>query len=541
MKKTLSKLLGKTTSSVRIALGFKASKNVNSRQQKKLSEAIVCHDYRKIKKMLAKGISLSHLKSLYGTVIHGIYRLTDGDIKSLNFFLDRGVDYTARDSSHKTILDTLIADDRLDVLKALIQRQPFAVLDSSEFMTVAQAAIYNQQEELIKCIIEFSAERDDFDEIVADMLFETVLQDNLTLARLILKNKFNRKRTWQNGGSLLHFVKSTEMLALMVKQGLNVNHKDECGLSVISKLVVENQEPLVLAMLKLEPELSDDVAGIYELVITAAKNNSIHVIEALLRFERGQNTNKVVSEKRNNFCREVLCQVIEDRCSLDVIKFLVNYGAEINGRNFYNQTPLMIACIKNNPYYIRYLTALNVNVNLVDDFGRSALLYAIINRSNKCIKVLLANNVDIKLADNKGFDVAMHCFVSGNKFIADLLIQKNIVLLKKYDDKKTSLIFAAMAGNTDMVTYLIEAGADYDMADKKKRTALMYAAANNHLDSVRILIEANANISLKDKNGHTAADMAKTNEVANLFMCVFPRSVPVTKNRESLIESPSSL
>ncbi len=537
MKKTLSKLLGKTTSSVRIALGFKSGKNVNSRQQKKLSDAIVRHDYRKIKKMLAKGVSLSHLESLFGTVIHGIYHLTDGDIKSLNFFLDRGVDYVARDSSNKTILDTLIIDDRMDVLKALIQRQPFTVLDSSEFSTVAQTAIHDQQEELIERILEFSAERDNFNDIVADMLFEAVLHDNVKLAKLILKNKFNRKRTWQNGGSLLHFVKSTGMLALIVKQGLNVNHKDEYGLSVISKLVVENQESLILAMLKLEPELSDDVAGIYELVITAAKNNNTRVIEALLEFERGQNTSKAFSEKRKSFCQWVLCQVIEDRCSLDVIKFLVNYGAEINGRNFYNQTPLMIACIKNNPYYIRYLTALHVNVNLVDDFGRSALLYAIINRSNKCIKVLLANNANISLADNKGFDVAMHCFVSGNKFIADLLVQKSIVLLREYDDNKTSLIFAAMAGNTDMVTYLIEAGADCNMADKKKRTALMYAAANNHLDSVRVLIEANANISLKDKNGHTASDMAKTNEVANLFMCIFPRTVTPIETREPLIES----
>ena len=447
MKKTINKLFGKTTSSIRDALGFSPLRNDNTRRFKKLSDAIARRDFRMIKKLMAKGVSLNHLENLFGTAIHAIYRLTDGDLKSLNFFLDRGIDYAARDTSNNTLLDTLIIEGRLDLVKAMIQRQPVEVLDSSEFSTPVQKAIRYQQEAIVDCILKSSSEYENHDQIVADMLFETVQQDDIDLAKMVLKYKFDLQRTWQNGGSLLHFVKSTEMFTLLIKQGLDVNHKDEYGISVISKLVVENQESLILAMLQLEPDLSDDIAGIYELVITAAKNNNTRVIEALLEFERQQNVDKPEKEIQTGFTSWVLCQAVEDRCSLDVIKFLVNYGADINGRNFYNQTPLMIAAIKNNPYYIRYLTALNVEVNLVDDFGRSALMYAVINRSNKCIKVLLANNADISLTDKKGFDVAMHCFVSGNKFIADLLVQKNIVLLREYDDKKTSLIFAGRIGH----------------------------------------------------------------------------------------------
>jgi len=523
MKKTINKLFDKTTSSIRNALGFSPLRNDKIRQLKKLGDAIARRDFRLIKKIMARGATLDHLANLYGTVIHAIYRLTDGDPKSLKFFLDRGVDYSARDTSNNTLLDTLIIEGRLDLVKQMIQRQPFEVLDSSEFSTPIQKAICYQQEAIVECVLESSRQREDHAQIVADMLFEIVLQDDIDLAHLILKYKFDLKRTWHNGGSLLHFVKSTEMFALLVEKGLDVNHKDEYGISIISKLVVENQESLVLAMLQLEPELSDDVAGIYELVITAAKNNNTRVIEALLEFEQARNNDKAEKEKQSGFCSWVLCQAVEDRCSLDVLKFLVNYGADINGRNFYNQTPLMIASIKNNPYYIRYLSALKVEVNLMDDFGRSALMYAVINRSNKCIKVLLANNADISLTDKKGFDVAMHCFVSGNKFIADLLVQNNVLLLQEYDDKKTSLIFAAMAGNTEMVTYLINEGADYDAADIKKRTALMYAAANNHYDSVRVLIESNANTTLLDKNGHTAAEMSKTDELSDLFDRKFPR------------------
>ncbi len=533
MKKTINRLFGKTTSSIRNALGFSPLRNDNTRQLKKLCDAIERRDFRLIKKLMAKGVSLDHLSNFYGTVIHAIYRLTDGDPKSLKFFLDRGVDYSARDTSNNTLLDTLIIEGRLDLVKLMIQRQSFNVLDSSEFSTPVQKAICYQQEAIVECILESSNQRSDHPQIVADMLFETVLQDDVDLARLILNYKFDLERTWQNGGSLLHFVKSTEMFALLVQQGLDVNHKDEYGISIISKLVVENQEALVLAMLELEPDLSDDVAGIYELVITAAKNNNTRVIEALLEFERSKDIDKEDKDKQMGFCSWVLCQAVEDRCSLDVLKFLVNYGADINGRNFYNQTPIMIAAIKNNPYYIRYLTALKVKVNLVDDFGRSALMYAVINRSNKCIKVLLANNADISLSDKKGFDVAMHCFVSGNKFIADLLVQNNIPLLQEYDDKKTSLIFAAMAGNTDMVRYLINEGADCDAADIKKRTALMYAAANNHCESVYALIEAHANTTLLDKNGHTAAEMSKTDELADLFDRKFPHQSMVGAKRST--------
>lgn len=516
MKKTLSNLIDKA--GLRNVLGFRSNKNDKTRQLKKLSDAIMRRDFKLIKKLMSKGLSLDHLVSPFGTAIHAIYRLSDGDKKILRYFLDHGVDDRARDGTNHTLLDTLVIEGRLDLVKMMIQRnKDFHVHDDSGFTTPAQKAIRYQQDAIIECILEHSSNHNNHAEIVTDMLFEAVLIDDQELAALTFKYKLDKQRIWQNGASLLHFVKSPEMLDLLYDQGFDINQQDDNGVSIISKWVVENQEALVLALLKLGPDLSDNVAGIYDLVITAAKNNNRVLLEGLLEYEQKQADDNINSDKKSGFCSWVLCQAVEDRCSLNVIKYLVNYGADLNGRNYYNQTPLMVAAIKNNPYYVKYLLAHKVEIDVQDDFGRSALMHAVINRSDKCLKVLLSNNVDVSLTDKKGFDVAMHCLVSGNQYIADLLAQHKVALNQKYYDNKTSMIFAAMAGNVEMVEYLINAKVDLNVADIKKRTALMYASANNHIGCVRALIESGANTLLRDKNNHTAANLAKSDAVVEIF------------------------
>jgi ankyrin repeat protein len=125
---------------------------------------------------------------------------------------------------------------------------------------------------------------------------------------------------------------------------------------------------------------------------------------------------------------------------LEVVELLIRHGADVNrspqgqvARDLHieNQTPLLIACMRNHETIIRHLIESGANVNVTSERGSSPFL-----------AICQHNNVEL----------------------ARLLIQHgarhDVEAKNLYDGKINGLIVAAESGSFDILRLLVEAGLD---------------------------------------------------------------------------------
>lgn len=165
---------------------------------------------------------------------------------------------------------------------------------------------------------------------------------------------------------------------------------------------------------------------------------------------------------------------------IDLVKFLVKKGADINYKTNDGVTPLFSAVDSGNIETVDYFLSIKANVNDRLHDGTTALMRSMwrIPDKNKSeiVKKLLQHGVDVNNYNNDG---------------------------------TTSLMLAAIFGDEEIITYLVQSGANINAQDQQGKTALMHAIINNKTEEAAALVKNNANISIKDNDNQTALMYAK--------------------------------
>jgi len=68
---------------------------------------------------------------------------------------------------------------------------------------------------------------------------------------------------------------------------------------------------------------------------------------------------------------------------MNIIKYLIEYGANVNYENTYGNTPLMAACENNNEILVEYLVEHGAKIHKQNKYGQTALDIAIQNNNEK--------------------------------------------------------------------------------------------------------------------------------------------------------------
>ena len=178
------------------------------------------------------------------------------------------------------------------------------------------------------------------------------------------------------------------------------------------------------------------------------------------------------------------------RRHLDVLRCLIENGADINASTTDNCTPLMIAIENGKINVATFLIERGANVDLKDDRGDTALHYAvsryILHNCNDSLKVcscLIKHGADVNGCNNN----------------------------KGPNNRRTPLMIASRYGRVDVMTLLIKHGADVNLQDKYGETALHYAVdyavdidSDVSCEALRCLIENRANVDAVSNNGCTS-------------------------------------
>jgi ankyrin repeat protein len=103
---------------------------------------------------------------------------------------------------------------------------------------------------------------------------------------------------------------------------------------------------------------------------------------------------KELSNLRQEEKNEKLIDAVYDG-QLEIVKYLIEAGANINDQNKFNYTPLMIASINNRLNMVKLLIENGADVNAKNKYGKTAFIYAYNSRYYNLVELLKKHGAKI--------------------------------------------------------------------------------------------------------------------------------------------------
>lgn len=108
---------------------------------------------------------------------------------------------------------------------------------------------------------------------------------------------------------------------------------------------------------------------------------------------------------------------------IDVTKYLLDLGAEVDAKDSSGNTALMGVCFKGYEKIVALLVNAGANVNHVNSMGATSLIYAASFNKIGIAKILLENGADINTKDARGNTALENAKMQDAKEMVELLQQ----------------------------------------------------------------------------------------------------------------------
>ena len=188
--------------------------------------------------------------------------------------------------------------------------------------------------------------------------------------------------------------------------------------------------------------------------------------------------------------------------NIEVIKLLIQQGADVNHRCGYGDSPLLVAIRNDDIDTLNVLIKHGANPNSIPRHsgGRRTPLMESVLKDNKEIMVALLNaNARInEVTEINGNNALILATVHGSIECLKTLLERGSNVDQQNNNGETALTMAAKFGSVEIIEVLLQHNASIDAQDFCKRTALMHAAITNHVDCVKLLIASGARLDITD-------------------------------------------
>lgn len=178
---------------------------------------------------------------------------------------------------------------------------------------------------------------------------------------------------------------------------------------------------------------------------------------------------------------------LEHSATAGSVRYLLDAGLDINGTNCYGETPLFVACKKDNYNGVKQLIKAGADVNAVDNQGNTVLHAAVRYAAEKCFKEFIANGALVDAKNHAG---------------------------------KTALADSARLNRINMLKTLLANGADANAQDVTGKSALMEAIQCKNPVASSLLIKAGALSTKQDIYGRNALHEAVATEELELVKLI---------------------
>lgn len=159
--------------------------------------------------------------------------------------------------------------------------------------------------------------------------------------------------------------------------------------------------------------------------------------------------------------------------SIQIAELLRKHGANINAPDAAGNTVLSYACQSQNAAMLAWLVHQGMSVNIHLPSTQTPLMHVVGQIDTASTRILLDAGADPNATDANGVTALM------------------------------------LTQSADVARLLLDRGANINARDKTGSTALIYSARNTNQELIKLLIQRHANLNLQDKQGHTALSEAR--------------------------------
>lgn len=219
-----------------------------------------------------------------------------------------------------------------------------------------------------------------------------------------------------------------------------------------------------------------------------------------------------LNEKDDKGLTPLFCALLNGH--VDIVKYLIEHGADVNAKDEHGWTLLHFAVAKDNADAMEYLINHGADVNARDDAGLAPLHYV---ESVEAVERLTKHGADVNLRDNKGLTPLFDAVFNERADIAESLIKHGADV-----NAKDSANFAPLhyVTDADTVKCLADNGADINIKDDYEWTPLHFAVSKDYSDVIDSLIAHGADIHAKDKNGFSPLSYALRDDYLMATKCI---------------------
>lgn len=193
--------------------------------------------------------------------------------------------------------------------------------------------------------------------------------------------------------------------------------------------------------------------------------------------------------------------------SLELVKFFVDNGANLESRNIYNSTPIFHVCRNGNLEILKFLISRGAIVdNITETTGKTPALVAVTSDQIEILKYLVEHSkVEIDtISDLRGISLLRQAAENRNLPIVKYLIERNVdVNFETVSERwKNSLCLSLMRGDYEISKELIRAkNIDLNrVGTETGETPLFIVSKTLHLELVKELIQSGKPIDFNKPN-----------------------------------------
>ncbi|XP_053218116.1 ankyrin repeat domain-containing protein 17 isoform X5 [Podarcis raffonei] len=303
-----------------------------------------------------------------------------------------------------------------------------------------------------------------------------------------------------------------KMVKLLLAHGADVNAQSSTGNTALTYACAGGYVDVVKALLESGASIEDHNENGHTPLMEAGSAGHVEVARVLLENGAGINTH-------SNEFKESALTLACYKGHLEMVKFLLEAGADQEHKTDEMHTALMEACMDGHVEVARLLLDSGAQVNMPADSFESPLTLAACGGHVELAALLIERGANLEEVNDEGYTPLMEAAREGHEeMVALLLGQGANINAQTEETQETALTLACCGGFLEVADFLIKAGADIELGCS---TPLMEAAQEGHLELVKYLLAAGANVHATTATGDTALTYACENghtDVADVLL-----------------------
>lgn len=437
----------------------------------------------------------------------------------IKLFLKYGADIDREIYKGKTPIFFAVIDKSFDAIKCLIKNGCSLTITDKVGKDLLHHSAMNNFAQAAELFISKGMDVNQKDKKGRTPLFDAVYNNSLEVAMLLFLNKANpeikdkKNRTAAFCLAETNMIDETEMLDLLIKNGVELDLEDSNGRSLLGALVESGKSTLVdyLLQKKLRVRSEERIKNLPLISYSINKTSSLKMNLSLVKHDIQINE----TDSKGN---APLMVAIERKVEETAIALIMK-GVNINHCNKKGLNALQLAVQHNEVNVFQELYShpeIDYHLNAAE--VQKIIRAAVEQLSHKALEILLSKHPEVTI-EVLSIDKSL-CYLLRKKItgMANFLIKIGVDVNIVDENIATPLLYAANNNLHETAQLLIENGADVNYCNDLNITPLIEAAKNNATEVAFLLLENGADIHIVDWEGFTALDHARQRDNTKLIV-----------------------